>query len=82
MNWVSFFCFFCCCMLICIAEDPYVYDVDNDYQPQRKSSRAKKDKAVSYFSKVYLYYNSRLPSQLPPLRLYVPLHMHDADDAG
>lgn len=57
-------------MLICIAEDPYVYNVHDDYQP-RKSSRAKKDKAVSYFSKVYLYYNSRLPSQLPPLRLYV-----------
>ena len=38
---------------------------DDRYQatPRRKNSVA------AYFSKVYLYYNSRLPAHLPPLRL-------------
>lgn len=48
-----------------------VYD-DDYYQGVPGFGRSKHmQNAAEYFSKVYLYYNSRLPAQLPPLRLYV-----------
>ena len=30
--------------------------------------------STNYFDKVYLYANSRLPPNLPPLRLYIPTY--------
>lgn len=39
----------------------------------RRSQRTDKKKpagSIDYFSKVYLYANSRMPPSLPPLKLY------------
>lgn len=56
----------------CIAFVPPVND-DDYYQAVPGFGKSKHlQNAAEYFSKVYLYYNSRLPAQLPPLRLYVP----------
>lgn len=45
---------------------------DDRYQAPRglkKTTPRRKNSVAAYFSKVYLYYNSRLPAHLPPLRL-------------
>ncbi|KAI9926376.1 hypothetical protein ASPWEDRAFT_176653 [Aspergillus wentii DTO 134E9] len=49
------------------------------YAVKHKEGSKEKDKTVrhtctTYFSKVYLYSNSRLPSNLPPLKLYRPAY--------
>lgn len=35
----------------------------------KKTTPRRKHSVAAYFSKVYLYYNSKLPAHLPPLRL-------------
>lgn len=53
-------------------EHEHEYDYGYHQAPQRirKRRTTKKDSsALSYFSRVYLYHNSRLPSRLPPLKL-------------
>ncbi|EYE98314.1 lipase family protein [Aspergillus ruber CBS 135680] len=50
---------------------------DDDYYQAVPGFRKSKhmQNAAEYFSKVYLYYNSRLPAQLPPLKLiYTPTY--------
>lgn len=55
----------------CSAFSDPVYD-DDYYQAVPGFRRSKHlQNAAEYFSKVYLYYNSRLPANLPPLKLYV-----------
>lgn len=54
--------------------DEHEHECDYGYHqaPQRIRKRRTKKKdssALSYFSRVYLYHNSRLPSRLPPLKL-------------
>lgn len=47
-------------------------DVERSIRPDP----ARRSTSTNYFSKVYLYANSRFPPDLPPLRVYANTHAY------
>ncbi|CAG8108769.1 unnamed protein product [Penicillium nalgiovense] len=59
--------------LIAACTIPFQSDERRDRRSQRKEKK-KPTGSVDYFSKVYLYANSRLPPHLTPLKFYPPTY--------